>query len=125
MKLDKNTKHNLKVGDVLQFSDSEEYEVLHIFCDYKVNRNAMSLTLKCKDGRIIYCTPSSNFYGAEIIFSYSHNLCVLQEEVSALLKDFEQNGYYDPDTYGDDMHKMLKKVNEVLSINSQLMRASW
>lgn len=117
MKLDKNTKHNLKVGDVLRFSDSEEYEVLHIFCDYNLNRNAMSLTLKCKDGRVIYCTPSSIFYGAEIIFSYSHNLVFLQEEVSALLKDFEKNGYYDPDTYGDEMHKMLKKVNEMLSAN--------
>lgn len=72
MKLDKNTKHDLKVGDVLRFSDSEEYEVIHIFCDYKVNRNAMSLTLKRNDGRMLYCVPSSTFYGCEIIHNMNY-----------------------------------------------------
>lgn len=67
MKLDKNTKHNLMVGDVLRFSDSEEYEVLRIFYG-SVNKNAMNLTLKdCNDGRVIYYSPSSHYYGAEII----------------------------------------------------------
>ena len=66
MKLDKNTKQNLKVGDVLRFSDSEEYEVLRIYQGFS-NRTAMNLTLKLPDGRIIYYTPSSHFYGGEII----------------------------------------------------------
>lgn len=66
MKLDKNTKCNLKVGDVLRFSDSEEYEILRIYQGFS-NRTAMNLTLKLPDGRIVYYTPSSNYYGAEII----------------------------------------------------------
>ena len=67
MKLDKNTKHNLMVGDVLRFSDSEEYEVLRIIRSSATNSNALNLTLRCPDGRVIYGTPSSHYYGAEII----------------------------------------------------------
>lgn len=71
MKLDKNTKHDLKVGDVLRFSESEEYEILRIFYG-SVNKNAISLTLRIPDGRIIYCTPSSHFYGGEIIHNMNY-----------------------------------------------------
>lgn len=66
MKFNKNTKHSLKVGDIIKFSDNEKYEVLRIFYG-SVNKNAMSLTLRNPDGRIIYCTPSSGFYGGEIV----------------------------------------------------------
>lgn len=67
MKLDKNTKHNLMVGDVLRFSDSEKYEVLRTISSSATRSNALNLTLRCPDGRVIYGTPSSHYYGAEII----------------------------------------------------------
>ena len=67
MKLDRNTKRSLKVGDVLRFSDSEQYEIIRIFRHIDANINATNLTLKRGDGSMIYYVPSSCFYGGEII----------------------------------------------------------
>lgn len=49
---------------------------------------------------------------------YSFTYTAFHKEVSALLEDFEQNGHYDSGTYGDKMHKMLKRINEVLSVSA-------
>jgi hypothetical protein len=67
MKLDRNTKRGLKVGDVLRFSDSEQYEIIRIFHCINANINATNLTLKREGGGMIYYAPSSSFYGGEII----------------------------------------------------------
>lgn len=50
------------------------------------------------------------------VFSFTYT--ALHKEVSALLADFEQNGYYDSGTYGDEMYKMLKRVDEILSVSA-------
>lgn len=50
------------------------------------------------------------------VFSFTY--AELHNNVSALLADFEQNGFYDSGTYGDKMYKMLKRVNEILSVSA-------
>lgn len=62
-KLDKNTKHELKAGDVLFFSEKEKYLVRTVL---DCGRN-VSITVQLPDGRCVYLQPSSLFYGAEII----------------------------------------------------------
>lgn len=67
--LGKYTKHFLRPGVVLRFP-SAEYVVESVFCGSDRCRSAssVSITVLCPDGRHIYCTPSSGFYGAEIVF---------------------------------------------------------
>lgn len=50
------------------------------------------------------------------VFSFTY--AELHNNVSALLADFEQNGFYDSGTYGDKMYKMLKRVDEILSVSA-------
>lgn len=68
--LGKGTKALLSCGDVLRFSDGSAYEVTGVYCgsDRFGNVRSVSITVRCQsDGRYIYYTPSSGFYGAEII----------------------------------------------------------
>lgn len=67
--LGKDTKHFLRPGVVLRFP-VESYVVESVFCgsDRFGNVRSVSITVLCPDGRHIYCTPSSGFYGAEIVF---------------------------------------------------------
>jgi hypothetical protein len=68
--LSKDTKALLSRGDVLRFSDGSAYEVTGVYCgsDRFGNVRSVSITVRCQsDGRYIYYTPSSGFYGAEII----------------------------------------------------------
>lgn len=68
--LDKDTKLELRQGDVLRFPDGSAYDVMSVFCgsDRFGNVRSVSITVRChSDGRYIYYTPSSGFYGAEIV----------------------------------------------------------
>jgi hypothetical protein len=68
--LGKDTKALLSQGDVLRFSDGSAYEITGVYCgsDRFGNARSVSITVRCQsDGRYIYYTPSSGFYGAEII----------------------------------------------------------
>ena len=68
--LNKDTKMLLSVGDVLRFSDGSAYDVMGVFCgsDRFGNVRSVSITVRCQsDGRYIYYTPSSSFYGSEIV----------------------------------------------------------
>lgn len=68
--LDKDTKLELRQGDVLRFPDGPAYDVVGVFCgsDRFGNVRSVSITVRChSDGRYIYYTPSSGFYGAEIV----------------------------------------------------------
>lgn len=71
MKLNKTTKHDLKRGDKLRFSETDEYTVLSVFTatDRYGNPNSVSITAQDQHGRVLYYSPSSLFYGAEIIRS--------------------------------------------------------
>ena len=66
--LRRDTKHLLKPGVVLRFADGSAYRVESVFCGSDRFRSAssVSVTVACSDGRRIYCTPSSLFYGGEI-----------------------------------------------------------
>jgi len=75
MKLNKNTKSHLAIGVLLK-GENLEYKVLNVFhgTDRVKSQNAVSLTVEVTKaseawlvGRRIYCLPSSNFYGMEII----------------------------------------------------------
>jgi len=66
MKLNKDTKHDVKVGDILRFDDGSEYTVTNVITAYRY-ANAVSFTIRDKYGRTIYAEPSSKLYGAEII----------------------------------------------------------
>lgn len=67
--LGKDTKHFLRPGVVLRFP-GESYVVESVLRGSDLCRSAssVSITVLCPDGRHIYCTPSSGFYGAEIVF---------------------------------------------------------
>ena len=66
MKLNKDTKWYVKQGDRLRFSETEEYVVTDVY-EY-TNRRAVSFTIQdVRTKQTIYCYPSSNLYGAEII----------------------------------------------------------
>lgn len=66
MKLNKNTKHDVKAGDILRFDNGDEYTVKTII--EGAYRNALSFTIRDnRDGRTIYAYPSSELYGAEIV----------------------------------------------------------
>ena len=65
MLLNKDTKFTLQKGDVLRFPEGD-YSVVTLHPGFY--RNTLSFTLRCeKTHRHIYCTPSSGYYGAEII----------------------------------------------------------
>ena len=67
MKLNKTTKHDVKVGDVLRFKSGAEYTVTNVITAYRY-ANAVSFTIRDnRDGRTIYAYPSSELYGAEIV----------------------------------------------------------
>lgn len=67
MKLNKNTKHDVKAGDILRFDNGDEYTVTNVITAYRY-ANAVSFTIRdSKDGRTIYAYPSSKLYGAEIV----------------------------------------------------------
>lgn len=65
MKLNKETKHSLEIGDVLRFPEGD-YVVLNTWVSGRYNQG-LSITLRIPDGRTIYGMPSSQLYGAEII----------------------------------------------------------
>jgi hypothetical protein len=64
MKLNKDNKYTIEVGDQLKFNESEVYTVTTIIpC-----RNGVNFTLRdIKTGQTIYSHPSSQCYGAEVI----------------------------------------------------------
>lgn len=64
MKLNKDNKYTIEVGDQLKFNESEVYTVTTIIpC-----RNGINFTLRdTKTGQTIYSHPSSQCYGAEVI----------------------------------------------------------
>jgi len=65
MILNKDNKFTLKKGDILRFPESD-YTVISLHPGFY--RNTLSLTIQInKTGQWIYCTPSSGFYGAEVI----------------------------------------------------------
>ena len=67
MKLNKNTKTLVNVGDMLVFSDSEKYRVVTII-EYNNRNGARGFTLvDMKTGMHVYSMPSSMYYGAEIV----------------------------------------------------------
>lgn len=75
MKLNKNTKSHLAAGVLLKDGNSE-YKVLSVFSgtDRFKSQNAVSITVEVTKasepwvvGRRLYCVPSSNFYGMEIV----------------------------------------------------------
>lgn len=63
MKLNRETKENLREGMTLRFQDGSAYKVLTVI---RLNRG-VNITVRCEDGRTIYATPSSGFYGAEML----------------------------------------------------------
>lgn len=65
MKLDKNTRKSLRIGDILKFSDSEKYIVITI-----LENRFGGLTATIQDvftKRTIYLIAVSKLYGSEII----------------------------------------------------------
>lgn len=69
MKLDRNTKHEVEIGDRIKFSDDSVCTVVNVirWADGR-SGNAVSYTLRdLRDGRTIYSMPSSQCYGATII----------------------------------------------------------
>ena len=65
MKLNKNTKRLVNVGDVLKFGENESYMVRTV---YEYQRGGLSFTLEdVRTKQHIYLYPSSKCYGAEII----------------------------------------------------------
>ena len=66
MKLNKNTKHDVKVGDILRFDYGDSYRVTGIFP--AAYGKGLSFTIRdTKTNMPIYCIPSSKLYGAEIV----------------------------------------------------------
>jgi len=66
MILNKETKHNLEIGDILRFSGCPDYLVTGMW--WGKYKNALSVTIQdMRDKRTIYGMPSSELYGAEII----------------------------------------------------------
>ena len=66
MELNKDTKHEVKAGDILRFENGDEYTVRTVING--AYYNAVSYTISDnKDGRTIYAYPSSKLYGAEIV----------------------------------------------------------
>ena len=64
MKLNRNNKYTIEIGDQLKFSESEVYTVTTII----PVRNGVNFTLRdVKTGQTIYSNPSSQCYGAEVI----------------------------------------------------------
>ncbi len=65
-KLNRETKHSVKVGDILQFTH-DSYIVTNIIRDER-DSNRICFTIRdTKNGRPIYAYPSSKLYGAEIV----------------------------------------------------------
>lgn len=65
MKLNRSTKRDVKVGDVLRFSAREEYTVTGVL---PYGASGLCFTIRDnKTGQWIYAYPSSQCYGAEII----------------------------------------------------------
>ena len=65
MKLNRSTKRDVKVGDVLRFSAREEYTVTGV---HPTGASSLCFTIRDnKTGQWIYAYPSSQLYGAEII----------------------------------------------------------
>lgn len=65
MKLNKETKHSLEIGDVLRLSDGD-YIIRNMWASGYHNQG-LNITLTDPYGRTIYGMPSSQLYGAEII----------------------------------------------------------
>lgn len=65
MKLDKNTKWNVQVGDYIRFKHGDMYKVITVLitCGKAVNYTLQDV----EDKRYIYLYPSSKCYGAEIL----------------------------------------------------------
>lgn len=70
MELNRNTKHQVKAGDLLRFDSGEEYRVETVIggTDRYMSGSSLSFTIRdTRDGFVIYCYPSSKLYGAEIV----------------------------------------------------------
>jgi len=64
MKLTKDNKHSVTVGDILKFSEKESY-MIRTVVPYN---NGICFSLQdTKTKQVIYCYPSSKCYGTEII----------------------------------------------------------
>ena len=64
MKLNKDNKHNIKIGDMIRFSCGEAYIITTVI----QNGHSVCFTLRdIKSGQYLYCYPSNKCYGAEII----------------------------------------------------------
>ena len=65
MKLDRNTKRLVKPGDVIRFKYGDAYTVLTVITG---RNNSVSYTLQdIRTKQVIYCYPSSDCYGADIV----------------------------------------------------------
>ena len=65
VKLNRSTKRDVKVGDVLRFDYGDEYTVTGI---HPTGASSLCFTIRDnKTGQWIYAYPSSQLYGAEII----------------------------------------------------------
>ncbi len=66
MKLNKDTKKTVKVGDILRYDCGDSYRVTAVFP--AAHGRGLCFTIRdTKTNMPIYCIPSSNLYGAEII----------------------------------------------------------
>lgn len=64
MKLTSATKHDVKIGDVIRFSDSEKYLVINTIPG---ERGRMAYTLQdTKTKQVLYSWPASKCYGATV-----------------------------------------------------------
>lgn len=85
MKLNKDNKYQITLGDRLMIGD-EPFTVTSI----TTYRNGLAFTIQDTKGRKIYGEPSSHLYGCEIIKSESGNT-ITPEHVSELLEDAINN----------------------------------
>jgi len=69
MKLNRLTKHDVKIGDRLRFASGQELLVINVISggDRYGRAGAVSFTLRFDNGQVLYAYPSSQLYGAEII----------------------------------------------------------
>ena len=67
MILNKETKRELREGMLLRFDCGHTYRVRSVYRGTSRNGGINLTVIDTADGRAIYYTPSSGFYGAEMI----------------------------------------------------------
>lgn len=116
MKLNRETKHNLKVGDILKFNDSGKPNSAYIIIDiFESNRGSMSFYLRdVVDHRPIYGMPSSECYGAEIVPSEPEEPQPPENDDQLAAKITETVFRFDPHN-GADREDMTETVKNDLN----------